>query len=188
MRNPKRIVLWIALCACGAAALSFGIVRVSYPYKYGAEITASAQSYDLPPALVCGVIRTESRFDPESVSPAGATGLMQLMPTTALFIAEREDIEDFNFSMLFDPEINIRLGCAYLRYLTDKFGGDTNLALAAYNAGEGAVRTWLNNKAYSPDGKSLKMIPYKETREYADKVYGAAKVYRGFYGLPAMAL
>ncbi|MDR1093879.1 MAG: lytic transglycosylase domain-containing protein [Clostridiales bacterium] len=183
MKRPARLFVWVTFALFAVALVSFVAVRLSYPYKYSAEIAAAAADYGLSPALVCGVIRTESGFDPDSVSPAGAVGLMQLMPATALYTAEREGMEDFNFSRLFEPETNIRLGCAYLKYLTEKFGGNLDLALAAYNAGEGTVRSWLNNKEYSADGRSLRMIPYKETRGYADKARGAAKVYKGFYGL-----
>ena len=183
MKRPGRVVLTGALVLFAAAFIAVTAVKFAYPYKYREEIETAAREYDLEPALVCGVIRTESRFRPDSVSPAGAVGLMQLMPATALFIAEREDMDDFDFSDLFEPEVNIRLGCAYLKYLEGRFDGRFDLALAAYNAGEGTVRAWLNNKAYSPDGRTLILIPYRETRDYAEKVNSSATVYRNFYGL-----
>src|SRR3954447_5576233 len=113
---------------------------------------AHAANYGLDPALLAAVIYTESKFDANTVSPAGAVGLMQLLPGTAEGIAQRTGGQGFVVSDLRDPEINVRYGAWYLRHLRAKYGARpnaTDLALAAYNAGQGQVDAWL---AASPPG------------------------------------
>ena len=110
----------------------------------------------LDPKLVRAVIQVESAYDHRAVSKKGAIGLMQLMPATA---------RDLRVADPYDPQHNIRGGTRYLRYLLDEFDEDLNLALAAYNAGPGAVRRW--------DG----IPPYPETRDYVRKVL---TLYRGY--------
>jgi soluble lytic murein transglycosylase-like protein len=121
-------------------------------------IEATARKYEVDPLLVHSVISVESSYDPYAVSPKGAQGLMQLMPATA---------RRFGVSNVFDAEDNIEGGVRYLKYLQTLFPNDTKLALAAYNAGEGAV--WKYNNS---------VPPYRETEEYVLKVaktYGDAK-------------
>ncbi|WP_343043881.1 lytic transglycosylase domain-containing protein [Marichromatium bheemlicum] len=117
---------------------------------YAALISANARRYGLSPALLHAVIRAESAYDPRAVSPVGAQGLMQLMPATAA----RYGVADS-----FDPADNIRGGAAYLRDLLDLFDNDLRLALAGYNAGEGAVLK---------HGRDIP--PYAETQAYVRKV------------------
>ena len=116
---------------------------------YGRTVATVAERYGLDPLLVIAVIEAESGFDRNAVSPMGALGLMQVMPSTA----EQLGAED-----PFDPAVNIALGCRYLRSLLDQFDGDLKLALAGYNAGGGAVERF--------DG----VPPYRETRRYVDRV------------------
>ena len=96
-----------------------------------------AEQYDLDPYLVAAVARTESGWDPEAVSHAGAVGLMQLMPDTAAWITGLESWQGGDDPDLTDPEDSLELGACYLAYLVKYFGGDIRLALAAYNAGPG---------------------------------------------------
>jgi len=158
----------------GAALLCF---KILYPEKYKEEVNEYAAQYGFSPALIFAVIRTESDFDAAAVSRAGAAGLMQLMPATAAFTAGKIGMAGFEISGLYNPAINIRLGCAYLRYLADKFA-DMRLALYAYNAGEGNVAAWLINPDYSRDGKTLYKIPFKETRQYYKRVASAERIYK----------
>ena len=109
-----------------------------------------ADERDLPPALVWAIIRTESNFDPNAVSPKGAKGLMQLMPGV---------IQAYGVTDPFDPDQNVRAGTAYFRQMMTAFK-DLNLALAAYNAGPGAVQTYNG------------VPPYKETKNYVNKIMG----------------
>ena len=117
--------------------------------RYSEQIRRESGRYGLDPNLVEAVIATESNFNPWAVSPKGARGLMQLMPSTA---------QRFGVKNIHDPSQNIQGGVQYLRYLLDLFGGDLVLTLAAYNAGEGIVQ-------------NLGRVPnYQETRQYVDRV------------------
>jgi hypothetical protein len=107
--------------------------------------------------IIRAIMKQESNFNPTVVSRAGAMGLMQLMPNTAKWL----DVEN-----PFDIYSNIKGGAIFYRDRLNEFGGCMYLALAAYNAGQGNVRSWLNNRNYSPDGKTLKYIPFEETRHY----------------------
>ena len=171
----KALIIMAAVLIFTAAAV-FISLKIFYPVKYRAEVNAYAKSFGFPPALIFAVIRTESGFDDKAVSGVGAMGLMQLMPQTAAFISEKAGYSDFETKDLYEPSVNILLGCAYLRYLADKFG-DTELTLYAYNAGEGNVAAWLINPEFSKDGKTLYKIPFKETERYYKKVIRAKKVY-----------
>lgn len=116
-------------------------------------IETIAARYNLSPELLRGVVAAESGFNPRAVSPAGAMGLMQLMPATARALGVNDP---------FDPAANLDGGARYLRQLLDRFQGDTRLALAAYNAGPGAVERYHG------------VPPYKETRAYIQRVLAAA--------------
>jgi soluble lytic murein transglycosylase-like protein len=122
---------------------------------YGPMVLEHAARHSLRPELVRAVIQVESGFNPRARSPKGAMGLMQLMPETAARLGVRD---------AFDPAENIRGGTAYLRQLLDRYHGDEELALAAYNAGSGAV-----------DKYGRRVPPYRETRDYVKRVGSAAK-------------
>ena len=122
---------------------------------YASHVIAAATRWGLDPALVFAVVETESRTLPDAVSPRGAVGLMQVLPSTALELGLSDTANPA------DPAQNLDAGCHYLASLLGSFGGDVELALAAYNAGPGAVRTWGT------------VPPYRETREFIARV-GAA--------------
>ena len=103
---------------------------------------------------------------------------MQLMPSTAQFVCEQNHIK-YCRERLTDGKYNVMLGCIYLNYLLARFT-DEKCALAAYNAGEGVVGTWLKNAEYSDDGQHLKCIPYPETERYVKKVLKYQKIYAIF--------
>lgn len=142
---------------------------ILYPRPFHSEIRAAVARNGLSPALVLGVIRQESLYQVDAVSPVGALGLMQLMPETAARTARYWRLPDPDEAELIDPSVNIALGSAHLGMLLDRFGGRVALAVAAYNAGSRAVRRWLPVKAV-PGDIWIENIPYTETREYVERV------------------
>jgi soluble lytic murein transglycosylase len=146
--------------------------RLWYPLRYSAIVRGHAAHYRLDPALLAAVIETESKFDPEAHSGAGAVGLMQLTPSTAKGIAQFTGGHNFRLSDLTNPEINVRYGAWYLRHLLDRYHDEERLALAAYNAGEDNVDRWQREHVG---------IQFKETRDYVDKVERLKKIYRRAY-------
>lgn len=144
---------------------------VLYPKKYNNFVTAYANNYNLPTALVYAVIKTESNFDNNAKSPAGAMGLMQLIPATAKWIAGKFT-EIYEENKMYDPETNIKYGCFYLNYLYEKFK-NFDVVICAYNAGEVAVKKWLDENGNLVEAK----IDYKETKNYYLKVKGYYNVY-----------
>ena len=170
------LVLLTALLAGYFLYARPALIRSKYKLDYREQILTSSKEFELDPYLVCGVIFTESGFRPQAKSNVGALGLMQLMPATGLEEAELLGLEGITESMLSEPELNIRLGCCYLRKLLDEFKNES-VALAAYNAGPGRTRQWLKQYGTKEDG-SLMYIPYPETNKYVGRVQSA----RGLYG------
>jgi soluble lytic murein transglycosylase len=154
--------------------------EVSLPLRHDDIIRQQAADKDLDPALIAGVIYAESHFR-DQTSQAGAKGLMQLMPETADYIAEKSGGTAFVQGDLASPQVNISYGSWYLRYLLQKYGGREVLALAAYNAGEGKVDEWV--AAAGARGEELRAdhIPFAETRHYVDRVLDARERYRRTY-------
>lgn len=155
------------------------LIQARYPMEYRELIWTAAEKYDLDPYLVCAVIWTESRFDADSVSSAGAVGLMQLMPETAQWIAQKLDGE-VDPENLTDPQTNIELGCWYLSFLRERFHDRDEIA-AAYNAGHNRVNQWLSDGELSQDGRELDDIPFEETRNYVERVNTAYDIYKMLY-------
>ena len=163
MTAGRRIFLAAHVCVVAFAAFAAAVIGALYPLRYERQAAAAAREFGLSPALVLAVAATESRLDAAAVSRAGARGLMQLMPDTFAFaktqVAGLTDIDD--------PCANLRAGCWYLSYLLARFPLPD--ALAAYNAGEGRVRAWLD--------AGLDEYPFPETRAYVVKVLRAERAY-----------
>jgi soluble lytic murein transglycosylase len=136
------------------------------------------------PLLIEALIRQESLFEPEAVSPADAHGLMQLLPRTAREIAASAGRPPPTPAALHDTATNIELGTRLLRRLLDRSGGSRVKALAAYNAGEDAVAKWEQRYAGRPDDEFVELISYRETRDYVKAVIRNYQVYRRLYGAP----
>lgn len=150
--------------------------RLVYKRGYLETVEHCSYEYGVPSSIIYAVIFTESGFDKNALSHAGAMGLMQLMPQTFASISSELNILSDD---PYHPEVNIRCGTRLLAKLYDKYGSwDT--AFAAYNAGEKAVDGWLSDRRYSEGGK-LVNIPYKETSEYVKKVNNAVSVYTRLY-------
>ncbi|MBU2595617.1 lytic transglycosylase domain-containing protein [Patescibacteria group bacterium] len=142
-----------------------------YPLEYMAEIKDNSAKYPLEPSQVAAIIYEESKFDPDVVSSQDAIGLMQILPDTANLLAKELGIDNLWRDDLFVPAINLKFGTYYYRQLLDKYNGDQDLALAAYNAGFGAV-----DKAE----KKIDNLP-KETQEFVERTRKTERVYITLY-------
>jgi soluble lytic murein transglycosylase len=156
------------------------VKEVSLPLRHDDIIRQQAADKDLDPALIAGVIYAESHFR-DQTSQAGAKGLMQLMPETADFIAEKSGGTAFVQGDLATPQVNISYGSWYLRYLLQKYDGREVLALAAYNAGEGKVDEWVTAASARGVRFGAADIPFAETRHYVANVLDARERYRRTY-------
>jgi peptidoglycan lytic transglycosylase len=180
------------LRAAVAMAVIFGLVVLvashiqqapldeALPLSDAAVIREQAAEKHLDPALIAGVIYAETKFDPRT-SSAGALGLMQILPATAEYIANKSGGVRFTTSDLATPKINVAYGSWYLRYLLNHYEGDQMLALAAYNGGLANVDAWVA-KAHA-EGKRLTVadIPFPETQAYVQRVTRAQQEYRAIY-------
>ena len=157
--------------------------RLWYPLDHEETIVREAQRQDLEPALVAAVIYTESGFVPDSRSGEGAVGLMQMLPSTAEFVATLPGRPSPPPDQLERPAANIAYGTRYLRYLLDRHDGDVPTALAAYNGGESNMAAWARQAVAR--GERFRVpedIPFTETRRFVGKVLGAREIYRRAYG------
>ena len=156
------------------------VKEVVLPLRHEDIIRQQARDKHLDPALVAGIIYTESRFR-DQTSNAGAKGLMQLTPETAKFVEHLSGGSTFQVSDLSSPQVNIAYGTYYLRYLLDRYGDNEALALAAYNGGEGNVDRWVDAARQKGEALSIDAIPFGETRAYVRSVQSAARQYRSNY-------
>ncbi len=153
-----------------------------YPLTHLIVLKAEGRRTGLSPALLCGLIRQESLFQAQVVSPAGAVGLMQVMPTTGKLLRRREGGHGRpNLSL---PDENIRLGSQFFGRLLKMFDGDVVAALAAYNAGPSRAARWKRENADLPPDEWVEAIPFPETREYVKRVLFYSGAYAALYGLP----
>lgn len=178
-RIIKRAILAILVLLILFVA-AFFTLRYLYPQKYAAEVEKYSKQYGIDKNLVYAVIKCESNFNERALSHADAYGLMQITKETYEWAAKREKDEDYLKKSLFDPDTNIRYGCAIYSIFESEFG-NAPTTLAAYNAGRGRVNTWLSNNKYSTDGKTLDVIPFVETKTYVKKVLRTQKIYSLIY-------
>lgn len=163
--------------------LDVKLKQTNYPIRYQQSVSAYAEEFGLEEALVYAIIRTESRFDPYAVSNADAKGLMQLTDETAQECAKALKVQNFSANRIFEPDINIRFGCYYLKRLIKKYNGKTENAVAAYNAGPGNVDNWLKKGALCDENLKPVNVPFSETRKYIENVFRAYNIYKEVYNL-----
>jgi soluble lytic murein transglycosylase len=188
--GPRRArgaaVLLSVVVAVAALAIAFGpqlsrtVRKLELPLGDEQIIREQAAAKHLDPALIAAVIYAETKFDPRT-SVAGAQGLMQILPSTALFLAHLSGGVSFTTNDLGTPAINVAYGSYYLRYLLDHYDGDEMLAVAAYNAGLANVDGWVARA--QAEGRQLRIgeIPFAQTRAYVQRVLQAQKEYRALY-------
>lgn len=153
-------------------------LRLLYPRPYQELVAKYAAAYQLPEYLLYALIRSESLFQAEIISGAGAVGLTQLMPTTAADIAKKCKVSDYSLT---DPEMNIRFGAYYLAEMIRRLDNRIMPACFAYNAGISRVRSWQQHNKGLPDDLFLESLDYAETRDYGRKILAAAVVYGVLY-------
>lgn len=152
-----------------------------YPIHYKENIVKYSTVYDVDPLLIAAIIRAESKYYKDAESHKGARGLMQITPSTGEWAAQQIGIKDYHSDMLYKPEINIMMGCWYVSNLKKQFDNNINLVLAAYNGGSGNVSKWLQKVEYSVDGVNLHDIPFKETKNYVERVQNNYRIYNKLY-------
>lgn len=177
------LIIAIAFCiAYGIDLLMNSAEEGAYPQKYSEYVEKYAKEYNIPEYVIYGVIKVESDFDPLARSSVGACGLMQMMPSTFLWLTGEEHLDEgLPEEAVFIPDVSIRYGAYYLLYLYRKFNYNWDTAFAAYNAGEGNVAKWLNDPEYSDGEGNLTEIPFSETRSYVKKVNSAIDTYKNLY-------
>ena len=155
--------------------------KLLFPQPYWTELVADAGKNGLDPYLVASLIRQESEFNAGAVSRANAYGLMQLLPSVGKSVARKQGMRGFDAKQLLNPSTNLALGTQNLRQVLDRFGGQVEYALAAYNAGDGPVRQWLASNDYKDVAEFVESIPYTETREYVQSILRNREIYRTVY-------
>ncbi len=193
--RSKRIVVSVVLLICVVTLITSNqFWRWMYPIGYQPTIQQAASFTHIDPLLVASVIRVESKFHTHDVSHAGAIGLMQLMPDTAVWIvtqmnktgeAQRMQITGHTASELSVPNINIQIGTWYIRYLIERFNGNEVAAIAAYNGGPKRVGQWLAQGVWNGQLNTISDIPVGETRHFVDRVFYNYDLYKRIYGRDA---
>jgi soluble lytic murein transglycosylase len=158
--------------------------QIIYPLKYWDLVQRYSEEQSVDPYLVAALIRQESTFNAGIRSPAGARGLMQIMPGTGSAIA-REQRRRYQHSDLYDPDVNVRFGTHYFRKVLNQFGGRVDYALASYNAGPHRVRAWTRSGSNADPEEFIEEIPFTETRNYVKLVLRNEMLYRRIYAQPA---
>jgi soluble lytic murein transglycosylase len=144
---------------------------------YREKVMMHASDKQLDPSIIYGVMRRESLFDPKAKSRVGALGLMQLMPATARDVAKGLGLKEPRQADILKIGNNINFGTQYFRTVLNRFGNNTSLAAAAYNAGPSNVKRWLPSAKTIPADLWVATVPYKETRNYVQAVLAYATVF-----------
>ena len=186
-RTRHPLLRWLAvLLALGILLVSVffrsRIARAEYPCRYSEYVTYYAAKYDIDPLILYSFIRTESNFDPNAQSDAGARGLMQITEVTFDWIKTKiAPDENLTFDDLFDPETNIRFGSYFVAYCLLRYDNHLATAAAAYHSGVGTVDGLLADPACSPDGQTLTHYPYPQMRRYVHKITTGYQRYQEIY-------
>jgi soluble lytic murein transglycosylase len=180
MKMLARTLIVLIVCYSIGFPLAIGYSKMRksmFPHSYRTLIRDTAKKHGLDPLFVAALIYSESSFKPKAVSKSGAVGLMQIMPATALQLAKKMKLEDFQLEQLYSPKINVELGCFFLSQLSNEFD-DFQKILIAYNAGRGNLIRW------SGEGDLLSKT-FPETRRYVIKVrrvYWFLRILHGVQG------
>lgn len=194
MKHPKQnhrpfarlaaaLAVIAAVCCLLFALAEERIESWEYPQKYSEYVTYYAEKYEIDPLMLYAFIRTESNFDPNAESNAGARGLMQITEITFDWIKSNiAPQEALTFDDLYDPETNIRFGAYFVKYSLIRYEHDLATAAAAYHSGWGTVDELLASSEYSANGTTLDRYPYPQMRQYVRKITASYERYQEIYG------
>ena len=179
MRALKRALPYAATASIKSIPLPYW--RILFPQAWWETIKTESAKNGLDPYLVASLIRQESEFNPGAVSKANAYGLMQLLPSVGKSLARKNGDRHFSTSDLLNPSTNLQLGTIDLKLSINRYGGQIEYALAAYNAGDQPVRQWIATNDYKDIPEWVESIPYTETREYVQGILRNRELYRAVY-------
>lgn len=185
MNNLKKVIIFIVIIFLLIFIIKiFNIENVIlqkiYPLEYKSQVEEYAEKYEVDKFIIYAIIKQESNFDINAHSASGAKGLMQIMDGTAEDIAKNLETYKNEEINLYDPETNIMFGTKYFSDLLKEYNNQ-NLALAAYNAGTGNVKKWIENGTIDGNGDNIENIPFKETNLYIRKILQNYKIYQNLY-------
>lgn len=184
MRVNRKILIFLVAAVFAVAVLNFAykaIMKRLYPLKYSVFVEQYSQEYNLDKMLIYAVIKCESNFNPNAVSPKDAKGLMQLTDDTFEWVQLKEGTGGkLNAETLFDPQTNIKYGTLLLSLHIKEFS-DIPTALAAYNAGRGQVQKWLKDGKVVEKSDGNCSVPFKETEAYINRVLKVKEIYQKLY-------
>lgn len=153
------------------------LLKALHPRLYKEYVEIYSEEFEVDENLVYSIIKVESKFNKKAISRKSAKGLMQISNITQKWAEEELELGKVD---IFDPETNIKIGCWYINKLFKEFN-NLDLVIAAYNGGSGNVSKWLKNNEYSRNGNELHNIPFKETKNYLEKVKDNYSIYKGLY-------
>lgn len=185
MKIFKKTIVFLIVILIVSSCVFFGgniLIKRLYPIKFADIAEEYSEEYGVEKSLIYAVIKSESDFDPDAVSDAGAIGLMQITPYTFEWL-EGKTGEKLSATALYEDRVSIRYGTYLLKILLDEFDGEIWTAVAAYHAGIGVVGDWISNSRYSSDGRTLDYIPYDDTRLYVENVKTAKNIYEKLYDM-----
>ncbi len=177
MRSLKKAIPFYTSAPIDELPLDYW--RILFPEEYWTAIQREAAANGLDPYMVASLIRQESEFNPRVISYANAYGLMQLVPATGRQMALKTGYSShLDVNALLDPEVNIKLGCAYLKQTLDRYNGQQEYTFASYNAGESRVDDWKAAGSYTGIDEWVESIPFEQTREYVQALMRNEQIYR----------
>src|SRR5262249_34698913 len=145
-------------------------MRLAFPIPYRRPLEEHSRQQSLDPYLVAALVRQESEFNTKAVSRSNAYGLTQVLPSTGRQVSKKLGMGKFRANMLFLPDTNLRIGTYYLRSLLDQLDGQSEQALASYNAGKRHVTSWMTWAQFREPAEFVESIPFNETRNYVQSV------------------
>jgi soluble lytic murein transglycosylase len=181
-RGYSQRAIRIGLGLQGSGASNRRLLRILYPFPYRTLVSEEARARGIDPYMVAALIRQESMFESRVTSPAGARGLMQIMPATGRRLADASGLESWDAELLYHPEIAVHLGTRYLAQHSENYDGSLPSVFAAYNAGGHRVEWWRRWPEHRHDDLFAERIPFAETRGYVKILTRNHAIYRGLYG------